>query len=214
MHNPAKNHKEPKCTTESHVEQFANPDSRSYLESFGQYRCVCVCVCVRVRVCVCVCVCVRVRVRVCVCGWAGLDCRYRFNSLEVSPQENAISNCYPLLSPLLSPTLAPTPCHDWHTFILYDTKASLTHSSSMNSNILLFRCLAARQCQEYTWLVKPWQPMKIFANTGPSGDPMATPSVCLYMVPAKRNSTSIVAFFISFTNRSSGTLGLIISGSW
>ena len=52
--------------------------------------------------------------------------------------------------------------------------------------------------------------MKIIAKTSPRGDPIATPSVCLYILKLNLNSTSVVALFINFRNRSSGTVGFVI----
>ena len=37
----------------------------------------------------------------------------------------------------------------------------------------------------------------MLAKAGPSGEPIATPSVCLYMMSLKLNSTPDVALFIS-----------------
>ena len=48
---------------------------------------------------------------------------------------------------------------------------------------------------------------KKVAKAGPSGDPIATPSVCLYIVLVKLNSTEDVAFFIYSTNTSFGMIG-------
>ena len=47
----------------------------------------------------------------------------------------------------------------------------------------------------------------MLAKAGPSGEPIATPSVCLYMMSLKLNSTPDVALFIS-----SIKTGLEISG--
>ena len=44
----------------------------------------------------------------------------------------------------------------------------------------------------------------MLAKAGTSGDPMATSSVCLYMVLLKLNSTEDVALFINSTNTSFG----------
>ena len=56
----------------------------------------------------------------------------------------------------------------------------------------------------------------MLAKAGPSGDPIATPSVCLYMVLLKLNSTEDVALFINSTNTSFGMtgreLGLVVEG--
>jgi len=40
-----------------------------------------------------------------------------------------------------------------------------------------------------------WYPTKMLASTGPSGLPIAMPSVCLFMVLLKLNSTEDVAVF-------------------
>ena len=56
--------------------------------------------------------------------------------------------------------------------------------------------------------------MNIFAKTGPRGDPIPTPSVCLYILRLNVNSTSVVAHLISFRNRSSGIVGLVIVSLW
>ena len=37
----------------------------------------------------------------------------------------------------------------------------------------------------------------MLAKAGPSGEPIATPSICLYMMSSKLNSTPDVALFIS-----------------
>ena len=37
----------------------------------------------------------------------------------------------------------------------------------------------------------------MLSKAGPSGEPIATPSVCLYMISLKLNSTPDVALFIS-----------------
>ena len=50
-------------------------------------------------------------------------------------------------------------------------------------------------------------PTKMLAKAGPSGDPIATPSVCLYIVLLKLNSTEDVALFINSTNTSFGMSG-------
>ena len=42
-----------------------------------------------------------------------------------------------------------------------------------------------------------WYPTNMFTNAGPSGEPIATPSVCLYIVSLKLNSTDDVALSIS-----------------
>ena len=47
----------------------------------------------------------------------------------------------------------------------------------------------------------------MLAKAGPSDDPIATPSVCLYMVLLKLNSTEDVALFINSTNTSFGMTG-------
>ena len=44
----------------------------------------------------------------------------------------------------------------------------------------------------------------MLAKAGPSGDPIATPSVCLFIVLLKLNSTEDVALFINSTNTSFG----------
>ena len=51
-----------------------------------------------------------------------------------------------------------------------------------------------------------WQPTKMFANAGPNGDPMATPSICRYML-LKLNSTEEVASWINSTKMSRGNDG-------
>ena len=47
----------------------------------------------------------------------------------------------------------------------------------------------------------------MLAKAGPSGDSVATPSVCLYMVLLELNSTEDVALFINSTNSSFGMTG-------
>jgi len=42
-----------------------------------------------------------------------------------------------------------------------------------------------------------WYPTKMLASTGPGGLPIAMPSVCLYVVLLKLNSTEDVAVLIS-----------------
>ena len=54
----------------------------------------------------------------------------------------------------------------------------------------------------------------MLAKAGPSGDPIATPSVCLYMVLLKLNSTEDVALFINSTNTSFGMTGRELDWSW
>ena len=49
---------------------------------------------------------------------------------------------------------------------------------------------------------------KDFANAGPSGEPIATPSVCLYIVSLKLNSTDDVALSISSINTAWGMRGV------
>ena len=44
-----------------------------------------------------------------------------------------------------------------------------------------------------------FNPTKMLAKAGTSGDPEATPSVCLYKVLLKPNSTEDVALFINST---------------
>ena len=47
----------------------------------------------------------------------------------------------------------------------------------------------------------------MFANAGPSGEPMATPSICRYMLLLKLNSTEEVAICINSTKMSRGKDG-------
>ena len=44
-----------------------------------------------------------------------------------------------------------------------------------------------------------WQPTKMFANTGPSGEPIVTPSISRCLLLLKLNSTEEVASFINWT---------------
>ena len=48
----------------------------------------------------------------------------------------------------------------------------------------------------------------MFANAGPSGEPIATPSVCLYIVSLKLNSMDDVALSISSINIAWGMGGV------
>ena len=48
---------------------------------------------------------------------------------------------------------------------------------------------------------------KILARAGPSGEPMATPSICWYMTLLKLNSTEVVTVCRSSTNTSHGKGG-------
>ena len=48
----------------------------------------------------------------------------------------------------------------------------------------------------------------MFANAEPSGEPIATPSVCLYIVSLKLNSTDDVALSISSINTAWGMVGV------
>ena len=50
----------------------------------------------------------------------------------------------------------------------------------------------------------------MLAKAGPSGDPIATPSVCWYIVLLKLNSTEDVALFINSTNTSFGMSGPLV----
>jgi len=52
-----------------------------------------------------------------------------------------------------------------------------------------------------------WYPTKMLASTGPSGQPIAMPSVCLYMVLLKLNYTENVAVFISLIKMFLGKSG-------
>ena len=52
-----------------------------------------------------------------------------------------------------------------------------------------------------------WYPTKMFANAGPSGESITTPSVCLYVVSLKLNSTDDVALSISSINTAWGMGG-------
>ena len=45
-----------------------------------------------------------------------------------------------------------------------------------------------------------WYPTNMFANAGSRGEPIATPSVCLYIVSLKLNSTDDVELSISSIN--------------
>ena len=47
----------------------------------------------------------------------------------------------------------------------------------------------------------------MFAKAGLSGHPTATPSVCLYIMLLKLNSTEDVALFINSTSTSFGMIG-------
>ena len=58
-----------------------------------------------------------------------------------------------------------------------------------------------------------WYPTKIFANAGPNGVPIATPSVCLYIVSLKLNSTDDVALSIGSINIAWG-MGGVEEGSF
>ena len=49
-----------------------------------------------------------------------------------------------------------------------------------------------------------WYPTKMSANGRPSGEPIATPSVCLYIVSLKLNSTDDVALSINTAWRTGG----------
>ena len=53
-----------------------------------------------------------------------------------------------------------------------------------------------------------WYPTKIFTNAGPNHEPIATPSVCLYIVSLKLNSTDDVALSISSINTAWGMGGV------
>ena len=48
----------------------------------------------------------------------------------------------------------------------------------------------------------------MFANAGPSGEPIATPFVCLYIVSLKLNSTDGVALSLSSINTAWGMGGM------
>ena len=50
----------------------------------------------------------------------------------------------------------------------------------------------------------------MLAKAGPSDDAIATPSVCLYIVLLKLNSTEDVALFINSTKRSHGMSGCTV----
>ena len=56
--------------------------------------------------------------------------------------------------------------------------------------------------------------MNIFASTGPRGDPIATRSVCLYILLLNVHSTSDGARLMSFRNKSSGIFGFVSVSSW
>ena len=53
-----------------------------------------------------------------------------------------------------------------------------------------------------------WYSTKMFANAGSSGEPIATLSVCLYIVSLKLNSADDVALSISSTNTAWGMGGV------
>ena len=54
----------------------------------------------------------------------------------------------------------------------------------------------------------------MLAKAVPSGDPIAIPSVCLYIVLLKLNSTEDVALFINLTDTSFGMSGWNSDWSW
>ena len=56
-----------------------------------------------------------------------------------------------------------------------------------------------------------WWPTKMFAKAGPSGEPIATPSVCRCMLLLKLNSTEEVASCINLTKMLRGKDGAIES---
>ena len=53
-----------------------------------------------------------------------------------------------------------------------------------------------------------WYPTKMFANAGPSGEPIANSSVCLNIVSLKLNSTHDVALSITSINTAWGMGGV------
>ena len=57
-------------------------------------------------------------------------------------------------------------------------------------------------------------PTKILANTGPSGEPMATPPICLYITLPNENSTPDVTINMSFTNSVSFKDGGVMDLLW